>query len=108
MALAPKLPGSGMPDQPWRRSLLPASFRGAGFHVELSSFGSGRRIALHEYPKRDTPYAEDMGRRAKRIGVTGYLIGPNYLTPKARLNAALQEEGPGTLVHPTMGELAVV
>lgn len=63
---------------------------------------------MHEYPKRDVPYAEDMGRRARAFTVSGYLIGPNYLGPRDRLIAALEAEGAGVLVHPTMGEMSVV
>lgn len=78
---------------------------------------SGRRIVLHEYPKRDLPYAEDMGRRAKRFRVTAYLIqypsdaaegaGPamllrrDYRIVRDLLIDALDREGSGELVLPT-------
>ena len=39
----------------WRDNLVPASFRGAVFHVEASSRAGGRRTVVHEYPKRKTP-----------------------------------------------------
>ena len=32
------------------------------FYVEIASKSGGRRTAFHQFPKRDTPYAEDMGR----------------------------------------------
>jgi prophage DNA circulation protein len=44
------------------------------FHVESGSMENGRSIVLHEFPKRDTPYAEDMGRRAVEFAVRGYCI----------------------------------
>src|SRR6185369_6109076 len=60
----------------------------------------GRRTVLHEYPKRNVPYAEDMGKTANRFTVAGYLIGPNYLTLKDALVEALEMDGPGTLRLP--------
>jgi prophage DNA circulation protein len=93
---------------PWRKALVPASFRGAVFHVETGSHATGRRVALHEYPKRDTPYAEDMGRRAKRFRIEGYVIGPNYKTGRDALMQACEQEGGGALIHPTMGTLQVI
>ena len=45
-------------------NLRPASFRGVAFEVESHSESGGRRIELHEYPLRDTPYAEDLGKKA--------------------------------------------
>ena len=53
---------------PWRDRLLDASFRGAAFRVEShSAEAAGRRAAVHQYPGRDTPYAEDLGRRVSEI-----------------------------------------
>ena len=34
----------------------------------------GRRIVMHEFPKKDIGYPEDMGRRARRFSVRGYII----------------------------------
>jgi prophage DNA circulation protein len=85
---------------PWRDRFQTAFFRGATFHVEADTRIGGRRTALHEYPKRNDPYAEDMGRTARRFTITGYLIGPNYLTLKDQLIDALEADGPGTLRLP--------
>jgi prophage DNA circulation protein len=97
-----------MPRAPWREGLGPASFRGAFFHVEAGGKASGRRVALHEYPKRNLPYAEDMGRRAKRFRISGYLIGPNFTRPRDLLVSALEADGPGLLVLPKISALQVV
>lgn len=88
----------------WRDRLLPASFRGVEFHVEEGARSGGRRAFLHEYPKRDVPYAEDMGRKGRGFTITGYLIGPAYTLDRDDLEAALDVEGPGTLILPTRGE----
>ena len=58
----------------WRDELLPAHFDGRLFHVESGSRESGRRIVVHEFPKRDIPYSEDMGRSAITFTVRGYII----------------------------------
>jgi len=90
---------------PWRAELQPASYNGAGFFVRVQTRGGGRRIANHEYPKRDTPYAEDMGRKSRRFTVTGYVInGPltiDYRIDRDILVSALEAEGPGNLILPT-------
>lgn len=98
----------------WRDNLVPASFRGAVFHVETSSRASGRRTVLHQYPKRNQPYAEDMGREAVRYNFNGYLIlrdkgiGGNLLSQIASLLAALEADEAGMLMHPTLGAMLVM
>ena len=89
----------------WRDNLVPASFRGAGFHIEAGSKAGGRRNVDHEYPKRDTNYTEDMGRKGRRFSIQAYVIGPDYTDDRDELIAAMEAEGPGLLIHPTMGEL---
>jgi prophage DNA circulation protein len=99
--------------EPWRARLQPASFNGAGFYVEADVKAGGRRNVRHEFPKRDTPYTEDMGRRVRRFVITGYVIqnrsnGFDYTVPRDALIAALETEGPGLLIHPTLGQDLVV
>lgn len=96
------------PFAPWRAALQPASFSGAAFHVEVGGQAGGRRIALHEFPKKDTPYSEDMGRKARRLSVSAYLLGPFYTADRDALIAACEQEGPGTFVHPTLGSMQAV
>lgn len=92
----------------WRYRLMrPASFRGVEFKVEDAARSGGRRQALFEFPKRDDPYAEDMGRRARRFTVRGYLIGEDYDAKRDALIAALEMEGPGLLIHYFFGEFRV-
>lgn len=88
--------------------LIPASFRGMPFHVDVGAKVSGRRNVVHEYPKRDDPYTEDMGRRARRFQISAYVIGSFYVLERDALVAALELEGAGTLIHPTMGAMQVV
>lgn len=92
---------------PWRLALTPASFRGVQFHVEHDELAGGRRDIVHEFPNRDTPYSEDLGRRARRFSISGYIIGINYTVGRDALIAALEQEGPGALILPTQSEIQV-
>ncbi|WP_188260875.1 DNA circularization protein [Azospirillum tabaci] len=92
----------------WRDQLRPASFRGVPFKVDSDDLTAGRRVQLHEYPQRDKPYAEDLGRATRKITLTAYVIGPDYMAQRGRLLAALEEAGSGELVHPQYGTLQVV
>ena len=82
------------------RKLIGASFRGVPFFVESSDRSGGRRLVVHEYPLRDRPVVEDLGRRARVYPLTGYVVGDDYLEQRDKLIAALEEFGPGQLVHP--------
>ncbi len=91
----------------WRDRLQPASFRGAAFSVQGHEHETGRRVAVHEYPGRDRPYAEDLGRRAREFSVEAFLVGADYMAARDRLLDVLEEAGPGVLVHPYLGRRTV-
>lgn len=98
----------------WQDELQQASFRGVPFGVLGGEGRFGRRIASHEYPMRDKPYIEDMGRSTRRFNITGFLIensvvygGGSVIAQRDAMVAAAEAAGPGTLVHPTYGELTV-
>lgn len=91
----------------WRDELRTASFRGVLFHVDQGTIIAGRRLARHEYPQRDIPYLEDMGRKAREYKVEAYLIGPDYMAARDELLTAIEKSGPGLLVHPWHGTLNV-
>ena len=93
---------------PWRDKWQNASFRGVQFFVDADARQGGRRVAMHEYPKRNIPYAEDMGRKALRFLVQGYLIGPHYWDQKNLLITALDKDGPGMLRLPLPYQMADV
>jgi prophage DNA circulation protein len=102
----------------WRDSLgrvlidgklvIAASFRGVPFYVEDVEYAGGRRTVSHEFPKRDENYAEDMGRAARGFPVTGYVLGDDYVAARNRLIDALEQEGPGELLHPYYGTRRVI
>ena len=93
----------------WRDRLLPGSFRFARFHIQShEAEAAGRRAHVHEYPGRDEPYAEDLGRRARGFEVEAYVVGPDYMLDRDALLAACDAAGPGTLVHPYLGTRRVL
>lgn len=92
----------------WKEKLRPASFRDVPFQVESDDLSAGRRVQIFEYPQRDKPFAEDLGRAAREINITGYVVGADYMAGRDALLAALEAPGPGTLVHPWYGSLQVV
>lgn len=91
----------------WRDQLQPASFRGVAFKIEGASASVGRRTSTHEYPLRDVPWVEDLGRRARQISLEAYVIGQDYMPARDALLAALESAGAGTLIHPYWGALTV-
>ncbi len=101
-------------DKPWHTHLQPASWRGVPFGVIGSESRAGRRVAVHEYPYRDSVWVEDMGRSPRRITITGFLVensavygGGGVQAQRERLREACEREGEGELVHPTLGRLNV-
>ena len=109
-----------IPNTPWRDDLLPASFRGAEFHVDTGGIEGGRRIVLHEFPKKELPWAEDMGRKAAVLEVRGYCIAypfnvnlsglyqRDYRVPRNLLRIELDRGTPGVLQLPTLPPITVV
>ena len=87
--------------------LRPASFRKIPFQVDSSEFETGRRTQVHEYPQRDKPFAQDMGRRTREIEFVAFVIGPDYVEKANALLGAIEEYGSGALVHPWLGTLNV-
>lgn len=92
----------------WRDNYRAATFRGVGFFVATADSSHGRRQAVHETAQRDIPLTEDLGRKSREFGITGYLLGKEYDVAREELIKACEQAGPGVLVHPYRGELTVV
>lgn len=84
-----------------------ASFRNIKFGVDEADISAGRRVQVHEYPKRDKPFVEDIGRATREIRINGYLVGADYVVQASALLGALETPGPGMLVHPWHGQMSV-
>lgn len=91
----------------WLDSYRTASYRGIEFKVEGHDAGFGRRQVTHEFPGRDKPFTEDLGRRAREYSIDAYVLGDNYAAARDRLIAACEAGGVGELVHPYLGNMQV-
>jgi len=93
----------------WKERLLPASFRGVSFYVNAANNTFGRRMITHEFPQRDVPYTEDLGRQPKHYQIDGYLLGDMYMEQRDRLQSACEDQSTaGELIHPYYGILKVL
>jgi prophage DNA circulation protein len=91
------------------RRLIGASFRGVPFFVDTADRSGGRRAVVHEFPLRDDPYVEDLGRKARTFRIEGYVVGSEYITQRNKLLAALEDDSaPGEFVHPYYGQVTAV
>ncbi|MEH6478294.1 MAG: DNA circularization N-terminal domain-containing protein, partial [Sneathiella sp.] len=91
----------------WRDNLQPASYKTVAFEVTSHDLDTGRRGPVHEYPGRDKPMAEDLGRKAREFTIEGFVIGDDWHKKRDALIAKCEEEGPGKLVHPFFGSMQV-
>lgn len=91
----------------WRDDYRPGAFRGVPFHLKNSTRTGGRRTVLNEYPLRDKPDTQDMGRKARQFNLVMTVIGQDYMAQRDQLIEALEAFGPGTLMHPFYGEMYV-
>src|SRR5262245_46375903 len=82
---------------------LPASWKFIPFHVDTSSDTFGRRGDLYEYPLSDSTGFKDLGRKARRFKVEGYLIGSTQVLQTNLMAIAAESPQPGLLVHPMYG-----
>lgn len=92
----------------WWEQLQPGSWRGLPFVMDATPTKAGRRIALHEYPYKDSVWPEDLGKLPRRYQISAYLTGDDCYQQKAAMIAACEQAGAGTLVHPTLGAIQVV
>jgi prophage DNA circulation protein len=108
-----------IPNTVWRDQLLPAMFRGQQFHMESMSRENGTHVVTHQFPKRDVPYSEPMGRRAFEFTLRGYTIAypfnsnqplyqRDYRVPRDNLIKVLEEGLPGSLQLPTLPPMYVL
>ena len=91
----------------WRDRFQTGSFRGAEFLIEQATLNGGRRTALHEFPRREKHYSEDLGLKAKTRRIECMVVGADYMQARDALIDALDAQGPGELVHPYQGRMRV-
>ncbi len=105
MALFPSLP-INLLELPG--ALADASWNGVPFYMPDSRHTAGRRVQQFFFPGRDTSEFQDLGAFDGPMQVSGLIVGGLYVSYARQLLAALQTPGPGTLVHPWLGELQMV
>lgn len=93
----------------WKEKQRAATFRGSQFYVDSGERQGGRQTVMHEFPyATKAPFSEDLGIKARKFTVEGYVVGIDYEELKDGLIDALENEGPGELVHPFFGTRRVV
>ena len=96
----------------WRDKLKDASFKDVPFKILSTTSEGGRRSVLHQYPFDDVPYWEDLGKEANTYQVQAYVVANasnqfDYFAERDNLIFMLEQEGPGTLIHPFLGSKQV-
>lgn len=87
----------------WTRAFLPASFKGARFHVEREGEDGGRRLAIQHVAYGEAPVTEDFGSRERVFPVTAYLASDVADAQARLLTTVLRSPGAGRLVLPMEG-----
>jgi len=88
--------------------LLPGSLEDIPFFVDSHSAPVGQRLAVHEYPGRDLPYIETLGRKARQYSIQAFVIGADYISSRDKLLKEVAKGGKKRLVHPWLGRMNVV
>lgn len=91
----------------WKDNLRQASFRGFEFLTKDAQTAGGRRTVQHQFPNRETPFTEDMGRAARSYTISGHVLGNDYFEAKTKLLEVFEKKGPGELIHPYYGSVFV-
>lgn len=91
----------------WTDEIFPASFNGIPFSVQSHNRSGGQRLAIHEFPYRDRPQVEFMGRKANDLHINAVLVGNDYLARRDQLLHELNKKAIGELIHPWLGILRV-
>jgi prophage DNA circulation protein len=98
----------GLPSPTSPASVLQvASFRGVPFLVDASAVRVGRRQAVHQYPKKDGGWPEDMGRAQRIYSFTAHVVGDLAPVLQLALMTVFELEDSGLLIHPTIGAVQV-
>lgn len=91
----------------WKDNFRQGSFRGVEFFCKGHEYNGGRRKVEHEFPNKDRGNTEDLGKKLPGHNLELYVIGDDYFDKRDALQKALDDEGPGELIHPYLGSLNV-
>ncbi len=97
--------------------IIDGSFKGIPIRIDSGSVAGGRKTSKKEFPNRDTQTIEDLGLRpriynlqiviAPRTTVLGGVTSTQqgYFEYRDALIAAIEDKGPGELIHPLYGRI---
>lgn len=91
----------------YRERIQKGTFRNVPFFIETHTLEGGRRAVLHEFPERDDPFTEDLGRRGRTYAVDCHIVGEDYFRQRDAMIRALERKGFGILIHPYLGRKEV-
>lgn len=87
----------------WKDNYRQGSFRGVEFKAKSHKYDSGRHDVEHEFPSKREGNTEDLGQRLPKHMLELYVLGDDYFEQRDALMEALDQEGPGQLIHPYLG-----
>lgn len=88
--------------------IIVGSFKGIPISINSGSIAGGRKIAVKQFPSRDTQSVEDLGLIPRKYSleiVINDKPDQDYFGYRDSLLAALESKGPGELIHPLYGRI---
>lgn len=97
--------------------IIDGSFKGIPIRIDSGSVSGGRKTSKKEFPNRDTQTIEDLGLRpriynlqiviAPRTTVSGGTTNTlqGYFEYRDAIISAIEDKGPGELIHPLYGRI---
>jgi prophage DNA circulation protein len=89
------------------RQRAKGSYKGTEFWCVSHDQSGGRRVTKHQFPKRDKPFPEDLGREGEDISIKIICSGDDYDLERDELIKLFSAEGPGELITPWFGSVFV-
>jgi prophage DNA circulation protein len=91
----------------WRDNLIDGALDGVPFEYRVVRNRFGRRTEVHEFPFRDDPFTEDLGKSARRFVIEAFVIGDNYASARDQLIQVCEAPGDKVFTHPYRGVFGV-
>ena len=91
--------------------IINGSFKGIPIAIDSGSLEGGRKVAVKQFPNRDTQSAEDLGLIPRKYSLEIIISDKqerDYFGYRNSLLAALESEGHGDLIHPFYGRISNV
>lgn len=83
--------------------LLPGSFRGISFLMSTGNVTGTKKLIKKLFPNSTKQSIENLGAVPNTFQVTAVITGDDYLQRRNSLKLALDNDDPGTLIHPFYG-----